>query len=31
MNRYDENNDVREKAMAETLWWWVATVAVGYR
>ncbi len=31
MNIYDENNDAREKAMAETLWWWAAAIAAGYR
>jgi hypothetical protein len=31
MNGYDENNDAREKATVETLWWWATAGAVGYR
>jgi len=27
MNGYDENNDAREKATAEMLWWWAAAIA----
>jgi hypothetical protein len=30
MNGYDENNDAKEKATTEMLWWWAIAIATGY-